>query len=171
MWVTIDITVNSIPKKLALCAVYLPPPSKLETLNQFLENSTDVLNHFDDAIIIGDFNMRFIKWSKVDSTSQLTPSNYNCGLGYSLIDFISVNALGQFNNLYNSDNVLLDLILSNIDDIKITPAPPLIVSDKSILNVNEMVAAFYKILKNYIESHVPKRKPYFSKHPPWFIPN
>ncbi|KOB64520.1 Zinc finger DNA binding protein, partial [Operophtera brumata] len=67
MWVTIDITVN--------------------------KNSTDVLNHFDDAIIIGDFNMRFIKWSKVDSTSQLTPSNYNCGLGYSLIDFISVNAL------------------------------------------------------------------------------
>ncbi|KOB69388.1 Uncharacterized protein OBRU01_16987 [Operophtera brumata] len=74
---------NNIPKKLALCAVYLPPPPiRLETVNQFLENSTVVLNHFDDAIIIGGFNLRFIKWSKVDSTSQLTPSNYNCGLGY-----------------------------------------------------------------------------------------
>lgn len=56
MWVSIDIIVNNIPKKLALCSIYLPPPSKLETLNAFLDNSTDVLDHYDDAIIIGDFN-------------------------------------------------------------------------------------------------------------------
>ncbi|KAG6445583.1 hypothetical protein O3G_MSEX003981 [Manduca sexta] len=90
---------------------------------------------------MGDFNLPLINWSKGPDNSFMTPSNNNSGLAYNLIDFISLNNLYQFNSIKNCDDRLLDLVLSNLNNISVeTPTdllsnldnrhPPLLVNIK-----------------------------------------
>lgn len=120
LWVTIKININGIIKKIALCATYLPPPVKLETLNAYLHNVNDVIDKVDDAIILGDFNLGFIRWNSECEGSHAIPTDYNNALGHALVDFISLNSLYQYNKLYNSDNRILDLVLSTLSTVVIS---------------------------------------------------
>ena len=144
LWVTIEIIVNGVSKKIAICSVYLPSPAKLETLKKFIDNTNTVLCQIDDVIIIGDFNQSTISWTKPNDSSHLQPLNYNSNLDTNLVDFIFMNNIFQYNGTLNSDDRILDLVLSNMDNIVVTPPldiltkvdlvhPPLLIS---ITNVN-----------------------------------
>lgn len=124
VWVVLEFSNNNVSKRIALCVVYLPPPVKLEKLNKFLDSVDNVTNHIDDLVVIGDFNMGFMEWSA--NGSNMTPSNYNNALGYSLVDFMSINNIYQYNSVSNCDDRFLDLVLSNIPHIKVTKPPDLL---------------------------------------------
>lgn len=127
LWVIVDININRTIKKIAICLAYLPPPIKLENLSLFLNNVNNVLNIVDDVMILGDFNLGFIKWARLNENKHCTiPSAYHKSLGYALIDFISLNNLYQFNDICNSENRVLDLVLSNVENVTVTSPPDLL---------------------------------------------
>ncbi|KAH9645185.1 hypothetical protein HF086_005730 [Spodoptera exigua] len=97
----------------------MPPPVKLDSLQNFLYNVNNVLNNVDDVVILGDFNLGFIDWNRNDEELHLSPSNYDNSLGYSLIDFLSLNQLHQFNSTQNTECRILDLVLSNISNLTV----------------------------------------------------
>lgn len=126
-------------KKVSICAVYLPPPVSFEHLSSFLENSTNVIEQSDQVIILGDFNLSHIGWSQKSESSPCSAMNYGSKLGLSLIDFMSVNNLSQFNNVNNVDGKILDLVLTDFNGLEVTESnnvlskidqkhPPLLVS-------------------------------------------
>lgn len=120
LWLSVELNVNNYNKKIALCVVYMPPPVKLDSLQCFLNNVNNVLNIVDDVVILGDFNLGFIDWNRRDDDQHLSPLNYENSLGYSLVDFLSINGLHQFNSFYNTDRKILDLVVSNISELTVT---------------------------------------------------
>ncbi|CAG4935597.1 unnamed protein product, partial [Parnassius apollo] len=119
LWVSIDVKTNDTLQKISICAVYLPPVSS-ETLSSFLENSTDIIDISDKVIILGDFNLGFIDWSRKSDSDPCIAINYGSKLGLSLIDFMAVNNLSQMNDVSNVDGRILDLVLSNVDCLNVT---------------------------------------------------
>ncbi|CAH2084216.1 unnamed protein product [Euphydryas editha] len=119
LWVVIEINIQSAIRKIAICVVYLPPPVKIETLNKFLESVDNVINHVEDIIVLGDFNMGFINWKVNDNFLHTTPSNCTSTLGYSLIDFLCINRMHQYNCIKNCNDKVLDLVFSNLSNISV----------------------------------------------------
>lgn len=111
LWVTLQLKINNIMKNISICVVYLPPPVKLDTLSNVLDNIESKIDLCDDLVILGDFNLGFIEWNTNNNCSQMFPSSYYNLLGYKLIDFMSTNALYQLNSICNSNNRFLDLVL------------------------------------------------------------
>lgn len=115
LWVRVKINEG---KKINICAVYLPPPVTLQHLDMFLSSVTSVNETTgEEMIVIGDFNLGFIEWKQDPSNLYVTstiPSNYTNNLGYSLIDFMSLNSLLQYNVIKNTNNRTLDLVFSNM---------------------------------------------------------
>lgn len=109
LWVTIDISTSHKYRQLALCAVYLPPPLSLPTIDHFIEHCNCVFETTNIPIcIIGDFNMAKIDWS---------PGAVNCSLQNTclrLLEFTNVNRLTQYNTVKNSSERILDLVLSTL---------------------------------------------------------
>ncbi|KAG6438999.1 hypothetical protein O3G_MSEX000397 [Manduca sexta] len=118
IWVMVEMRVGKNIKKVAICTVYLPPPVKLIELNIFLDNANNYINIADEVILLGDFNLPFIKWSKCDNFTK--PSNCGNLLGNALVDFISISNMYQLNHVCNEDDRTLDLAISTILDISIT---------------------------------------------------
>lgn len=89
LWITVDISIDGTSTRLAICAVYLPPPVNKKSLDLFTANCNAVSEmHNMYTCIAGDFNMGNIAWST--STPSCAQS-----LGQSLIDFASINNLQQ----------------------------------------------------------------------------
>ncbi|KAH9629277.1 hypothetical protein HF086_008359 [Spodoptera exigua] len=120
LWLSVELIVNNNIKKIAICVIYMPPPVKLNDLQCFLNNVNNILNNVDDVVILGDFNLGFIDWNMNNDDLHLSPSNYENSLGYTLVDFLSINLLHQFNSIINAESRILDLVLSNISDITVT---------------------------------------------------
>lgn len=105
-----------------LCAVYIPPPVTTNLLNLFVDNCNGILQSYHgNTMIIGDFNLPFLNWQTKTNQDvhELIPTNFNCNLGYIFVDFISLNNLTQFNDVLNTNNRILDLVLSNINNISV----------------------------------------------------
>lgn len=113
LWVAVNLKVSNTVTKVLICVVYMPPPVTLEHLNSFLEHVTDVIDNTDQVIILGDFNLSFINWSRDSNTGSCIASNYNSPLGLALTDFLSLNNISQTNDITNIDGKILDLILTN----------------------------------------------------------
>ncbi|KAH9629410.1 hypothetical protein HF086_013324 [Spodoptera exigua] len=170
LWLSVELTINNSTKKIALCVIYIPPPVKLDSLQCFLDNVNNVLNNVDDVVILGDFNLGFIDWSGRSDDLHLSPSNYENSLGYSLVDFMSINGLHQFNSHLNADNRILDLVLSNMSDLTVTKPDdllskldahhPNILISISIPNVKQLETKcrsgynFYKADYKQIKTHL-----------------
>lgn len=121
LWVKLTLNSANSPRHIFVCAIYLPPPVKVDALTTFLNNVNDnALNGDNDVVILGDFNLNFISWEDKHNESYTIPINYNSNLGYTFVDFISYNNLYQYNNICNCDNRKLDLILSNIPKASVT---------------------------------------------------
>lgn len=64
LWVSVDIlNCNKKKDKLLICAIYLPPPVKTHILETFIHNSNQVLDNFNNKLILGDFNLSNISWN------------------------------------------------------------------------------------------------------------
>lgn len=58
LWVEVDInTLSKLNHHIAICAAYLPPPVKKDTLNDFLSNTSQIVSTSKRVLLIGDFNL------------------------------------------------------------------------------------------------------------------
>lgn len=114
LWLTLDLSVARSVRRAAFCSVYLPPPVRVPYLEQFLDKCNEVFEQLNCSYvcIAGDFNIGGIDWSIVN-----TPDCDKCpkltNIDQTLIDFANVNRLKQFNNVCNSSDRILDLVLCN----------------------------------------------------------
>ncbi|CAH2105171.1 unnamed protein product [Euphydryas editha] len=111
LWVILEIPISHTLRRVALCAVYLPPPVHSSMLSHFIESCSVVLDNCDCYCILGDFNLACIDWSLVADTSYdyKVPS-----LCQPLIDLLNLYELKQHNNELNKSNRILDLVMSNL---------------------------------------------------------
>jgi hypothetical protein len=117
LWILIDITEGKISRRIGICLVYtlcLSDPLKHKELTTLLENVTRVAAEMDEIMVMGDFNLSFIKWSKSSDDNCLVAENYSNKLGHTLVDFLSATNLSQRNDVINVDDKILDLVLTNI---------------------------------------------------------
>lgn len=119
LWVSINVKSNNTVMKISICAVYLPPPVSFESLSCFLENCSNGIDKSDNVILLGDFNLGFIGWSRESENGPCSATNYDSKLGLSLIDFMALNNLTQMNDVPNVDGRILDLVLSDLDNLRV----------------------------------------------------
>jgi hypothetical protein len=120
IWLLIDINDTRLPpKQIALCCVYIPPPPKLDMLKTFLNSCNLVRETVDETVIVGDLNLSFINWTRDSVTNGLVPENYECNLGFALVDYMNLNDITQRNHVLNANNRILDLVLTNIPDVSV----------------------------------------------------
>ncbi|VVD05913.1 unnamed protein product [Leptidea sinapis] len=103
-----------------MCVVYLPPPVKLESLTRFLEHTNDILDKTDQVIILGDFNLGVVGWSRNLDGGSCSASNYSSPQGIALTDFMALNNIMQMNPVSNEDGRVLDLVLTNCVTLKVS---------------------------------------------------
>jgi hypothetical protein len=116
LWVIVDYVIAGKVKQIAFCVVYLPPPVRNDLLDSFVDHCSSILEKFHGHIcIIGDFNLRNINWTRLD-----TDDNYQAPvLCQKLIDFASLNNLKQYNKVANFQNTLLDLLFTDLTNCKV----------------------------------------------------
>lgn len=114
LWISIDIDVpnSCCIKQIAICAVYIRPPVSKTTLNDFMRNCNMFFDRWDSPVcIFGDFNLRKIKWPlpcQAGAISEVT------SLEQSLLDFINLNHLKQYNLIENDSGRILDLVMADV---------------------------------------------------------
>ncbi|XP_046684917.1 uncharacterized protein LOC124370675 [Homalodisca vitripennis] len=99
-----------------LVACYIPPqqpPSRYNSLLQSIEALMSTGRRFDEVVVVGDFNLPGIDWNGL-STGTHSPASR---VARSLMDLFQ---LYQINQIYNSRDVMLDLILSSNKDINVS---------------------------------------------------
>ncbi|XP_064076648.1 uncharacterized protein LOC113402523 [Vanessa tameamea] len=116
-FISIAIGQGSRKHKLWIFCCYFPQnQQQCESEATFFEFLSDLTlnNPFDKYIVVGDFNIGDIVWShKSDNTFAIqNPSENN--LIVQLFAFICFSGWGQHNGIFNSNNRLLDLVLSNV---------------------------------------------------------
>lgn len=135
IWVSVTFTnKNNITRTIHICTVYLCSENLGYSYNAQVCNFTDKLSqivnsHPDDLfMILGDFNFSNIKWTfKYNDCPK-----YSGLVGQSqtyFFDTLSECNLVQYNNHYNQNDRILDLVLSNIDLLISTCAEPLVPED------------------------------------------
>lgn len=152
LWVSVNAKVHGKVVEYLFCAVYLPPPVKPNVLEIFLENCNVVMqSSCNRTVILGDFNLGFIDWVMDNQNKKMIPSNYSSTLGYQLIDFLSLNNLSQFNSVKNKKSRILDLALSNSNDLHVTESQcqmSKLDSHHPALEINMNVSTDPLLLKN-----------------------
>ncbi|CAG4949239.1 unnamed protein product [Colias eurytheme] len=124
LWVTIELQSQKSNghSLLKLCAVYLAPPIRVDVFDHFIDNCHTALERSCDnfTLIVGDFNLPGINWVTQDNAPYLITSDTSTGyLKDRLIDFNALHNLQQYNNIQNFQNKILDLILSDISEIRV----------------------------------------------------
>lgn len=116
LWVSIKIRNDQNPSKLYICAVYLPPPVQKQLLDTFIDNTNIHIHNLEHTIIIGDFNLSNINWTAGTHASAVTPqitSHSTCV--NTLLDFITLHDLSQYNYVKNYKDRILDLVFANFE--------------------------------------------------------
>ena len=111
LWVSIE---SEKRDKIFICCVYLPPGDTVayySFLSKLRINHLNVFNKYP-VIVLGDFNFSSVGWVNVGDEQYLEPINVD-GKYSELIDIFSFSELVQYNNIPNSNNKMLDLVLSN----------------------------------------------------------
>lgn len=114
VWISIQ---NSAGEKSYICCAYIPPAdnSALLSFSNNLFNFKGLLSE-RTAIIVGDFNLPNIRWVNMLNENFLQPTQVD-SRSSSLIDILSYSEFLQYNNVRNSNDKVLDLILCNRDMI------------------------------------------------------
>ncbi|KAL0803350.1 hypothetical protein ABMA28_017413 [Loxostege sticticalis] len=115
IWITFDIKHNKLTQKYLLCAVYLPPPVTITSVDTFVDNCNRVFELCDlHKLIVGDFNLGCIDWNLAGRSTDSLP-----GMAEVLVDFHCLNNLQQLNSVVNSSNRVLDLVFTDIINCKV----------------------------------------------------
>lgn len=120
IWVVVHNPLSGAHRKLAISAIYLPPPVQSVMLEHYLDHCNSVLeNHDGHTCIIGDFNLSCINWDLINTSA----SNYHTtALNRILIDFSYVANLKQCNQVPNSRNKVLDLVFVDLPSCTVSPS-------------------------------------------------
>jgi hypothetical protein len=114
LWVIIDLPGTHTATQIALCAVYLPPRLTQSVLEIFID-CNEVIEKTNNGsfghCFVGDFNLSSINWSLLGNSSGCAES----AICQSLINFVLQNNLKQHNNILNSSDRILDLVLSTLE--------------------------------------------------------
>lgn len=121
LWVKLSLGRGKKSKVIYICTVYLPSPLQPRVLEHFVENTNHVLEHAEECLIVGDFNMNTINWVGTDGDIIEAPHNISTSLEQTFWDFVLLNNLKQCNNLCNQNNRILDLVLTTLDLVVISP--------------------------------------------------
>ena len=116
-----DLWINIIlgTKTISICGVYLPPPLKQNTIENFIQNTEKFMSKQSLTVIVGDFNLPSIKWiSDAKCKNILIPSDFNI-ISSLISDFLCVSGLKQHNCITNSFGKTLDLVFSNVSNITV----------------------------------------------------
>ncbi|CAH2087196.1 unnamed protein product [Euphydryas editha] len=113
LWVTIDYVSKNTCIKINVCAIYLPPPVKIEVISHFTNELQKNINNLDNVLLIGDFNLSRIEWIQQMSVSHVVPKIFGGDVCSTLIDFTAYACLKQYNNIKNKQQKTLDLVFSN----------------------------------------------------------
>lgn len=104
-------------KVMYICTVYISPHANSNHYNSFFNKIKENISNFGSSskiLILGDFNLPHINW--YNSNDILEPYLLNRSDTYEhFIDTLNLCNLSQVNKIRNTNNVLLDLVLSNID--------------------------------------------------------
>lgn len=109
-----------LPKtRIILCVTYIPPATRYGTYETHLQKLQTLYTADSDTkfLIIGDYNIPDLTWIQQTDCDYLKPVDPSTALHSLLIDTLSFMQLQQFNNIYNRNNRMLDLVLSNLNHI------------------------------------------------------
>lgn len=142
IWVSLTVTDSNTKKscRLHLCALYLCEQRRGNSFYTQLANHLArvqylILSHPSDKfLIVGDYNMSNIHW--LCSENGLYPTGMSGDNQSKFIDILYDCNLHQYNNVINSHDGILDLVLCN-DSVSVLPcSDPLVKEDpyhKSII--------------------------------------
>lgn len=94
---------------------YIPPKSNLDLYNRYtasLQYVNDMMNHCDELICLGDFNLPHVRWERSVEDDLLFPVFGNSSLDSTVIDNIHSMNLQQHNGTLNRNGKILDLVFS-----------------------------------------------------------
>lgn len=114
IWITINDYKSR--RKINICCAYIPPGNNFyNSTSIFCDNtSSHILNNPDDSfIVLGDFNLSDVSWSYSRLSASFVPGGFSDSTSALAIDFISLSDLKQHSGIPNSNNKILDLVLSN----------------------------------------------------------
>lgn len=97
------------------------PQHKFDKINIYFDQLYDIINVREpdsQFIIVGDFNISCIDW--VYSANKCEALNYEGRMANELINTLISTELSQVNSIKNHYNRILDLILTNMNNIKVT---------------------------------------------------
>lgn len=98
---------------LFIISAYIPPSSNndaYEKLNDCIENIYELMEPEDEILIVGDFNLPNLNWTKIDDDNFHVPINASSLNELTCIDGMSSCGLSQFNGLRNRFGKILDLV-------------------------------------------------------------
>ena len=113
-------------KRFIFGCVYIPPLSDSVLYDKFGLSLNTIRQKFPDAelYVFGDFNLPRINWNNttlgVDAVAVTQTSPFILNSATTLSHFINFNNLHQFNTITNKNDVLLDLVFSNVNYLQIT---------------------------------------------------
>ena len=103
-------------KKLHLFCCYFPQnPKQCDSEAIFFEYMSDLYinNRSDSFIILGDFNISEARWLLQSDEHFVIQNASDNNLILQLFAFMSFTGWSQYNSIFNNNNRLLDLVLSN----------------------------------------------------------
>lgn len=113
LWVSVELKGG---KKLFLCCIYIPPHATVNNFIAFFSKIEDFISKHknNDFILIGDFNLSGTEWGKINADSaHVVPLNIPDLRSQCFCDCITMNNFKQFNQITNSNEKILDLVLCN----------------------------------------------------------
>lgn len=106
-------------KKIFMNNIYINHGTNFDRLNTYLQRLSEIINiHEPDAhfIIVGDFNLSCIEWFRLNDRCIALDSQGR--LADELLNTITFTGLSQVNYVKNEYNRILDLVLTNMSNIK-----------------------------------------------------
>lgn len=133
LWVQAKLS-NS-EQHLYICVVYITSmPSNLQLYIDFANSCKESLSKIDSSdriLIIGDFNVRNLKWSMSHEGILTSNISFECNKATEVSNLISYANLRQHNSIVNNvDGNILDLVLSSdpLNAIIVTESPEALVN-------------------------------------------
>lgn len=135
LWITVREGLESRNPSLNIYLVYLPPDLSIVKCQYFYDHCYNTLlncnNRDSKTIILGDFNIPGLTWS-LDLSSQ---PRMLCSKAYDfksalLVDLLELGGLFQYNHVRNSNDRILDLIMTDLLDLSLSECSPLSTPDR-----------------------------------------
>ena len=144
------------PSNSIIASIYRPPDTSIESTTKLLQFLSDYIHNSSskdhmDIIITGDLNLPGIDWNDL----TIKGSDHKCSAQL-LLSFMSDNLLSQYVDIPTRKNNILDLFLTNNNNIPLhTMAEETKLSDHKLITI---------VARQSLKPLTPNKKPTFQKH-------